>query len=247
MIDDLETLSFAAPFPPPELMQRVSGLTTNADFASHGRDIFLALQRASPKPLREYTSILDFGVGSGRLARMFKGFVGLYCGADVDHELLNWTAGALPWVRPLHTVARVALPCADQQFDCVISVSVFTHMNEEDSLFYLRELRRVSRPGATLLLTVHGRRATERAVGEVSIANMLASSPSEIATALRSIQTGGFYFAKQNGHLTTDQYDYGNSFTSEHYIRKEWSRFFSVSRVVSGAIHNFQDIVVLST
>src|SRR5271169_6382610 len=103
--DDLVALSFAAPFPPPDLMRRVSGLTTNAEFASHGRDIFCALQRASPKPLRDFTSVLDFGVGSGRLARMFKGFEGLYYGADVDHELLNWAAGALPWVRPLPTVA----------------------------------------------------------------------------------------------------------------------------------------------
>ena len=244
MVDDLEALSFEAPFPPADLMHRVSALSNNAEFAAHGRDIFRALQNASPKPLCEFTNILDFGVGSGRLARMFKGYTGHYHGADVDHELLNWTAGALPWVKPLPTFARAKLPCADQQFDCVISVSVFTHMNEEDSRFYLRELQRVSRPNATLLLTVHGRRASERAMQQANIADMLAIPRGDIAAASLSMEAGGFHFTKKSGHLTTDQYEYGISFTSEPYIRKEWSEFFDVTEVVPGAIHDFQDIVV---
>jgi hypothetical protein len=37
---------FVAPFPPSELMQNVSGLTSEADFASHGADLYLALSRA---------------------------------------------------------------------------------------------------------------------------------------------------------------------------------------------------------
>jgi len=96
--DELYRLSLAAPFPPPQLMYRVSGLTSEADFAEHGRDLFSALSKASPRPLLDFQAVLDFGIGSGRLARMFKDFRGTYYGADVDHELLAWTASALPWV-----------------------------------------------------------------------------------------------------------------------------------------------------
>ena len=47
-VDDLAERGLVAPFPPRDLMQRVSGLTDRHDFASHGKDIFLALSSASP-------------------------------------------------------------------------------------------------------------------------------------------------------------------------------------------------------
>ena len=106
----LYELAMAAPFPPSHLMQRVSGLTSERDFAKHGCDLFDALSSAAPKPLFEFRSILDFGVGSGRLARMFKNFEGAYYGVDVDHELVDWVASALPWVVAFATEPRAALP-----------------------------------------------------------------------------------------------------------------------------------------
>jgi SAM-dependent methyltransferase len=205
--DELFDQSIAAPFPPLTLMQRVSGLTRNADFAAHGRVMFSALEKASPQPLFSYRDIFDFGVGSGRLARMFSGFTGRYVGADIDHELLEWVGQYLPWVMPLPTTARVPLPCLDGSSDCVISVSVFTHMNREDCLFYLGELRRITRPGAILLLTVHGERALVRAEQERSIFEMLSIPQSGITCARRAIDQGGFEFIRQNGHLTTASYD----------------------------------------
>ena len=65
--------AYVSPFPPRELMQNVPGLVSEADFASHGADFFLAQSAVSPKPINAYRSILDFGGGCGRLARMFKG------------------------------------------------------------------------------------------------------------------------------------------------------------------------------
>ena len=44
---------FVGPFPPRNLVQNVSGLTSEADFASQGADLYLALSKASPKPLTE--------------------------------------------------------------------------------------------------------------------------------------------------------------------------------------------------
>jgi hypothetical protein len=102
----------AAPFPPAPMMYRVSGLTSEHDFAKHGRDLFSALSKASPKSLLDFQTVLDFGIGSGRLARMFKDFRGTYYGADVDHELVDWVKSALPWVTGLATAPRQPLPCA---------------------------------------------------------------------------------------------------------------------------------------
>jgi SAM-dependent methyltransferase len=244
-VEALSHLGSVAAFPPSKLMQRVSGLTNARDFAIHGKDIFLALNAASPKRLADFNSILDFGVGVGRLARMFKGFRGHYTGADIDHELLAWTTENLPWVRPMATRPRAELPASAGAFDCVISVSVFTHMTEADSIFYLQSLQRVTKPGAILLLTVHGERALNRAETEEDIFNMLAVPRIEIEEARRLIDISGFKFIRQCGHLTSAAYDYGISFTGERYVRSVWAKHFAVEGVVLGGIHDFQDIVVL--
>lgn len=236
-----------AAFPPATLMQRVSGLTNDDDFAKHGRDIFAALEGAGPKPLLEFNSILDFGIGSGRLARMFYDFKGAYTGVDVDAELVAWTNSALPWTNSIATTPHQALPFPDASFDCVISISVFTHMTEIDSAFYLRELHRVSKPGAILLLTVHGKRAAERALTEPKINDMLGVSYGEIVKANEHLSdpASGFYFAKQDV-LSTALYEYGETFVSESYISREWAKLFEVNCIVGGAIHDFQDIAVVS-
>ena len=242
---DAELKGLVASFPPPELMQRVSGLTDHASFAKSGSDIFLALVKASPKPLSAYISILDFGVGSGRLARMFKGFKGRYTGADVDHELVEWVGAALPWVRSMPTTAREPLPTKRADFDCVISISVFTHMNEADSKFYLQSLMEASAPGAFLFLTVHGDRALKRAETETRIFEMLSIPAEGVSEARSAMNAGGFKFILQNGHLTTETYEYGISFTSEAYIHAEWGKYFDIVSIEKASIHDFQDIVVL--
>src|SRR4051794_16457252 len=247
--EDIEAKAAAnevAPFPPVSLMHRVSGLNEQRAFAQHGCDFFAALTKASPKPLNQFTSLLDFGVGSGRLARMFKGFRGAYVGADIDHELLAWVSQGLPWVQTAATTPRKPLPFGDGQFDGVISISVFTHMNQADCLFYLRELHRVTRPGAYLFLTIHGSRALERAESEPSVFKMLQIPKSSLSQARAALESGSVLFVRQDtGHLTTETYDYGITFTAEGYIRAEWARLFSVKDVRKGAIHDFQDIVVL--
>jgi SAM-dependent methyltransferase len=239
--------SMRAVFPPAPLMQRVSGLTSNEDFAAHGRDIFAGLEVASPKPLLEFESILDFGIGSGRLARMFHDFTGSYTGVDVDRELVEWINGSLPWVNAIATIAKDPLPFPDASFDCVISISVFTHMNEVDSKFYLQELYRVTKPGAVLFLTVSGTRVIQRALTEQTVEDMLAISHDAIleASARLNDPADGFCFAHQKSHLATDTYDYGATFVSENYIYREWSKLFSVYSVVRGGIHDFQDIAVV--
>lgn len=243
--ENLYALSLAAPFPPVALMRRVSGLTNEQDFAQHGRDFFVALSKASPKSLLAFQSILDFGVGPGRLARMFKDYHGSYCGADVDHELLDWVKGALPWVTPLATVPRMPLPCTDGQFDCVISISVFSHMNEQDANFYLQELHRITRPGAILLLTIHGQRALDRALTELKILDMLAISRDAASHSSAVLSSGGFSFVLQQGHLTSEIYEYGMTFISDVYVRAEWSKYFVIEKIVPAGIYDFQDIVVL--
>jgi SAM-dependent methyltransferase len=227
-------------------MHRTSGLTSEADFAAHGALMLRALAGSTPEPLVHSRNVLDFGIGAGRLARMFKGFSGRYVGVDVDQNMIDWVKRDLPWVEAYRTEPRRRLPFSEGVFDAVVSVSVFTHMSEADHLFYLDELRRIAVPGARLLLTVCGLRVIERAEQEPGVLQMLALSPDELAGARAALDRGnGFRFVRQQGHLTSEAYEYGMTFISPSYIGERWSPYFEIERVVLGGIHDFQDIVVL--
>jgi SAM-dependent methyltransferase len=235
-----------APFPPTALMHRTSGLGRDSDFAAHGAAILRALAASSPEPLDSYRSVLDFGVGVGRLARMFKGFDGRYAGVDIDELHVHWIKENLPWVDVHKTEPRRPLPFPSSTFDAVFSISVFTHMNESDHLFYLAELRRVTVPGARLFLTVAGERVLQRAQGDTGVMQMLATPSGALKTARAALHgDSGFFFVRQEGHLTSSAYEYGIAFVSETYIKQRWSEYFDVETIALGGIHDFQDIAVL--
>jgi SAM-dependent methyltransferase len=234
-----------APFPPSELMHVVSGLTDQAAFALHGATIFEALQSASPRPLADFHDILDFGCGCGRLARLFKGFRGNLLGCDVDARAIDWINQNLTYMRGIQTLPDQPLPFEDGQFDCVVSVSVFSHLSEASQDLYLAELARCTRPGGSLLLTVHGKRALERAVSEERILAMLEIPRDGLLTAQRGMSEGMHNFiVQEQGHLTTSDYKYGIAFVPDDYLRAHWGRYFHIDSILHGAIHDFQSIVV---
>ena len=236
---------YVAPFPPSELMQIVSGLTSEVDFAAHGATIYRAIDDASPRPLSEYQRILDFGCGCGRLARLLQGHPGAVAGCDIDGRLVDWVNDNLTFMDAARTQPNAPLPFEDGTFDAVISISVFTHLNEESQRFYLGELSRVARSGAYLFLTTHGERALERAQSEPQILQMLAISEEELWDAAAGMSGGLHHFVLQRtGHLTSSSYEYGIAFVPDFYVRTVWSAIFEIVEIVPGAIHDFQDLVV---
>ena len=257
---------YVAPFPPVDLMHNVSGLQSERDFASHGADIFLALSAASPKALTEYRSVLDFGCGCGRLARMFKGHPSKISACDVDGRHVKWVNENLPYVDVRQTSVRPPLPYRDNEFDAIVSISVFTHLGENSQDEFLGELHRISSRTGYLFLTVHGARALERAVNEPRIRDMIAVDDAPFQDACRAFAGGRHAFILQQGHLTTsslppsqhfpsgmsgesvvnEPFEYGITFIPESYLRRHWGRWFDVVAYRSGAIHSFQDIVVLT-
>jgi len=83
---------------------------------------------------------------------------------------------------PSTTILRqTTLPYASGEFDLIISISILTHLSEHSQELLLSELFRTARPGAVLLLTVHGERAMERVINEPKIWEMLAPRERKIA------------------------------------------------------------------
>lgn len=241
-----ELARHVAPFPPVELMQNVSGLTVPRDFAEHGAHFWEVFSLLLPRPIASYSPVLDFGCGCGRLARLFKGHPGEVHGCDIDRRHVEWVRDNLTYVRTLHTRPNERVGYADATFELLIAISVFTHLDEATQDLLLSEMARIVRPGGTLLLTTHGERALQRAMDEDGIYRMLAVDPAGFEQAQRTFDAGGLAFIPQRGHLTTDRFVYGITFTPERYVREHWGRYFDVVKIASGALHSFQDVVVLT-
>src|SRR6185369_17594698 len=83
-------------------------------------------------------------------------------GTDVDTTAIEWCRSNFPFGE-FHV--NGGLPPTDlpaSTFGLVFANSVFSHLAEKPHLEWLRELKRVSRPGGLLILTVHGRLALRR-------------------------------------------------------------------------------------
>jgi SAM-dependent methyltransferase len=250
---------FVAPFPPGDLMEVTTGVRTEKDFAVQGALLYETISAASPVPLHAFPSWLDFGCGSGRLARMFKGFPGRMAGCDIDSRLVAWCQSSLGYVDVRRSGVKPPTPFADGEFAAIVSISIFTHLSEASQDAFLDELSRISRPDALLFLTTHGERAMERAQTQPHIRAMLEVSDAGFEQACSDFDAGRHAFILQpTGHLTTlvdkqlhagkviaEPYEYGITLIPEAYVRSHWSRWFDIVDYRSGAIHDFQDIVVL--
>jgi SAM-dependent methyltransferase len=143
------------PLPPRRLMVRVAG-TADADwFLRSGRAAYDAI--AAHVPLEELESVLDFGCGCGRVTRYWDTFAGNVSGSDVSAKAIDWCRGHLGFARFETNELAPPLAFADESFDLVYALSVFTHLTGELQLAWRDELRRVLRPRGRLLLTTHGR------------------------------------------------------------------------------------------
>jgi SAM-dependent methyltransferase len=105
--------------------------------------------------IAEAKSVLDWGCGCGRLTRHLKKYTeSKVDGVDIDSMNIEWCSENIPGAAFSHVDPWKPLPFEDDSFDFIIGHSVFTHLSEESSSFWLDQLHRVLKPGGALLVTV---------------------------------------------------------------------------------------------
>jgi ubiquinone/menaquinone biosynthesis C-methylase UbiE len=99
--------------------------------------------------------LIDVGCGSGRLARQLTGYLqGKYLGIDVVPELLDHARAVCK--RPdwrFEQAKGFSLFAEDSSADMVCFFSLLTHLRFEESFTYLRDAKRVLKPGGKVVLT----------------------------------------------------------------------------------------------
>ena len=115
-------------------------------------------RRSAVVPLA-YGDVFELGCGGGINHTFYDaGAITSYAGIDPHEGLLDAArdaARAKGWVADIRAGRGEAIPFADASFDCM--VCTFTLCSVDDPEAVMHEMRRVLRPGGTLLFLEHGR------------------------------------------------------------------------------------------
>lgn len=141
----------AFPLPPPDLRAGIPDYLELAE--GHVEAVRDSARRAGASSLGR---VLDFGCGTGRMTRWLlpEARQEEVWGVDFDARCIQWDQTHLS--PPFHFLlcsSLPSLPFEDGSFDVVVGGSVFTHISEMAD-GWLLELRRVTRPGGLLYLTI---------------------------------------------------------------------------------------------
>ncbi len=99
--------------------------------------------------------LLDLGCGNGRLANFLRenNFKGEYIGADISEKLIRIAQENNPKGRFKLIKNEKNLPFENEIFDAVVAVSVFHHFNPSMAEKALKEIKRISKPNAVIIIT----------------------------------------------------------------------------------------------
>lgn len=197
-----------------------------------------ALQEYFERDYADCEAILDWGCGCARVARFItESAPGKLTGIDIDPDNIQWCKENIPQAEfapiGLHPPTRFA----DESFDLVYGISVFTHLSETDQDRWLAELQRITKPGAALLMSIQGEIAFLRADGDFQ--------------RFLALEERGLHVYGRCPDLDDvlpemkETAYYKNVFHSRRYLYEHWRRYFEIVDVIDAAFAGYQDLVVM--
>jgi SAM-dependent methyltransferase len=233
-LEELIAYHDARPIPPTLLRVRVGGWEDPDHFLGVGRKIYWDIKRllrSVDRLLSDFSTILDFGCGCGRLTRYLVPSAGQkLVGIDIDPESIAWCNEHLVRERVAFAVNRDTPPLSfeDASIDLVIGISVFSHLPEDLQFAWLAELARIIRPGGILIASVHG-------------GTLL---PQETPPETREkFEREGFLYAKGFGTPGLPDY-YQTAYHDPDYVHANWHKGFRLIFELMRGINNHQDAYV---
>lgn len=227
-----------------ENMERVSGRGMVANkFVANGvhiagrlRDI---VKLATGTDLREFKSILDWGVGCGRVSIPMKQTFcpeAEFVGIDVDTENITFAQKNFPEITFGQCPFFPPTDLESGKFDFVFGISVMTHLTEAAQFVWLNELRRIVKEGAIVVLSIHGAYALYNTSRLGHIAPMIDVIGTGIHDRTPDTNLGP--------KLNIPTY-YKATYHGLDYIKKNWTNGFEIVDYFPSANNFRQDYVVL--
>jgi ubiquinone/menaquinone biosynthesis C-methylase UbiE len=204
---------------------------------------------------RDNKTLLDFGVGWGRVLRFFmREFLpeNMY-GVDINKELLRLCKETFKWGTFIESNAFPPLELSDQSIDFIAGYSVFSHLSEDACLKWIKEFSRILRPGGVVALTTRGRWFLEyceslKNKNVNGYAKALSNLFDDFNQAKKKYDNGKFLHSnihEVSGGGPLNSSFYGETFMSEKYAKKTYSKFFKVLDFVFKQGRSIHPIMVL--
>lgn len=105
-------------------------------------------------------NILDWGCGPARIVRHLPGLLDTSCsiyGTDYNPKSIAWDRKAISGINFNLNSSEPPLPYVDNSFNIIYGISIFTHLPKDLHYKWFAELIRISKNGAILFLTLHGK------------------------------------------------------------------------------------------
>jgi SAM-dependent methyltransferase len=149
------------PLPPAWLRSQVGPLHADAGFflrsGKHNADLIRDVLHEYGSSIEEIGALLDWGCGCGRVLRHWCELPRTrVVGCDINPKMVKWCNQHLPFAEASVNDLSPPLPYGDATFDLVYAFSVMTHLSEDLQHAWLRECRRVLKPGGYLLFSTLG-------------------------------------------------------------------------------------------
>ena len=104
--------------------------------------------------LRDGMALIDMGCGSGRLAKAIEGHFAIdYTGVDAVQPLLDYARRRMPQHFKFVAIDDLSLPLPAASADMIAVFAVFAHMLASEAFLYLRDMRRVLKPGGCVVMS----------------------------------------------------------------------------------------------
>jgi SAM-dependent methyltransferase len=192
-------------------------------------------------------SVLDFGCGCGRTLRWFAQALpdAALHGVDVRAATVAWCAANLPGTFA-HNGTQPPLPHADASFDLVYALSVFSHLNLDQQVAWMRELVRVTRPDGVVLVSTHGAFAAALCARSAEHQQVMQIDAADAGRIVRALATQPFVHrvlpaaTRMAADGVAD--DYGQAFFGETFARTAFADFAEYLGGVPCALNLFQDM-----
>src|SRR5437773_7639311 len=182
----------------------------------------------------DVSDVLDWGCGCGRVSRHFRWANGSkLTGVDIDADNIAWCRAHLAHAQFFQTLLSPPLPFTGESFDLILGIATFSQMNEERQLAWLKELKRVAKRDAIVMVSIQG------------LAQIGLNRPHP--GLLREIEEKGFVVAGRNSEIdeiVTDPNYYPSVLQSRDYLFRNWGEYFTIIDIVNALAAN-QDLVVM--
>jgi SAM-dependent methyltransferase len=225
------------PIPPERLLEQAIGSKAPESYHYGGHATAVGIQKfvhLIGGSFRNTEHILDFGCGSGRvLTWLHDLYPGChFYGTDINREAVDWCAKNIPFARFSVNDRLPLLDFPDESFDLIYGISVLTHLNEKYQYAWLKELQRIAKPGAIVILTVHGDHKAHMDLDDKEYLQF---------------RSNGFLYKQivEKGGLHGLPEFYQATYHSREYVESIWSRFFKVSVYARHGPMWLQDLVLM--